>query len=407
MNINPTTSNSFKGYDARPLKGFFMRSNFRGIANEMKAIGDKEGFKIFAPQHKLFKYQYVSKESLPAYKTNTVNLWAQDKWMVVKNELLAYDLNNVTDSIKKFFRIRFNPVQQKLRDKVATPFYNADTLSYMARAEADARIDDYLDYQKEMGELRSSCHIAGGNAFIVKDGKKDALIVGEDELKNFSLKEIKDMFSVNKLTVLPQMDFHLDLFIRPLDNKRILLADDNKSLEVLKSGIDKILEYVNGEPNADTELCFDIINKILMRKVNLETELADNMLPKADEVEAILQKNGYEVIRVPGRVYRIAEGEEKDLQHYCNYMNANVLKNKDGELVYITNKGLVDDMLGLTPELSKKFGFSFEKAFVDSISPYVKKEHIYFVSGERNSVATEMLFLNQGGIHCACMEIPE
>jgi hypothetical protein len=46
------------------------------------------------------------------------------------------------------------------------------------------------------------------------------------------------------MTILPQMDYHLDLFIRPLDKKRILVADDRKTLNVLKEGVQKLHNYI-------------------------------------------------------------------------------------------------------------------------------------------------------------------
>ena len=63
-------------------------------------------------------------------------------------------------------------------------------------------------------------------------------------------------------------------------------------------------------------------------------------------------------------------------------------------------------MLGLTDEISQKIGFSFEKSFINSISKYVKPNKIYFIKGDNNFVADEMLTIYQGGIHCACTEIP-
>ena len=48
MNIQFTQNTNFKGYDARPLKGFLMSSNSWGIANEMRYIGEKEGFKVYS-----------------------------------------------------------------------------------------------------------------------------------------------------------------------------------------------------------------------------------------------------------------------------------------------------------------------------------------------------------------------
>ena len=87
-------------------------------------------------------------------------------------------------------------------------------------------------------------------------------------------------------------------------------------------------------------------------------------------------------------------------------MNANTFINKDGELVYITNSSNFDSELGISTELAKKIGCSLEDAFINSISPFIKKEHIYFIKGENNFVETTMLKEFWGGIHCTCAEIP-
>ena len=88
-------------------------------------------------------------------------------------------------------------------------------------------------------------------------------------------------------------------------------------------------------------------------------------------------------------------------------MNANVCKNKDGELVYITNKANVEFRLGVPKDLAEKIGFSFEEEFKKYLAPYVKPEHVYFVRGKNDFIVNELLFDYQGGIHCMCSEIPE
>ena len=50
------------------------------------------------------------------------------------------------------------------------------------------------------------------------------------------------MYSTDKVFVLPQMDYYLDLFIELLGNKRVLLADDDMALEVLKNNMQKIID---------------------------------------------------------------------------------------------------------------------------------------------------------------------
>ena len=68
--------------------------------------------------------------------------------------------------------------------------------------------------------------------------------------------------------------------------------------------------------------------------------MEQNKLPNSETICSDLRKAGYKPICVPGRVYNILgrDDEEQSLQHFCNYINANVLKNRKNEIVYITNK---------------------------------------------------------------------
>lgn len=384
MKLHSSTPYNFKGYDARPLQGFYMVADCCGIAKEMKAVGDKEGFKIYSTK-KDGSDSFNCSETLPHYTQSTSCIWAQDMWMIVKNKLLSYDDNVFADSIKNFFKLKDDFTQSIIVECLKT-------------AEEDEILDE---------GTQEEYHIAGGNVFIVKGDNGDELLVGQDSADNFSINELKSMYNVDKVTVLPQMDYHLDLFIRPLDNKRVLLVDDTKTLEFLQNGINKIFDYMKKHPD-EREECFNVIDRFINLKAAFENDIADNENAKQNMVEKILNKNGFEVIKVPGRFYNTRNSkDDSNLDHYCNYINANVLKNKDGEIVYITNKSDVDKRLGLTPEMSEKIGFSFEKSFVDSISPYVNPEHIYFIEGENNFVSNSMLTGYQGGIHCVCMEVPK
>ncbi len=208
------------------------------------------------------------------------------------------------------------------------------------------------------------------------------------------------MYGTNKVIILPQMDYHLDLFIRPLDNKRVLLADDEMSVDILYKGLNKLKQdFYNTE----------IYNKMHNFIKLFETSILMNKRAQADEIEEILENNGFEVIRVPGRVYETDTNSIEDdfLKQYCNFINANALPNRFGDLVYITNKSNINELLGLTPELSQIIGFSFEEEFIKSISEYIDPEHIYFIDGDNHFISKTMLTGYQGGIHCACSEIPE
>ena len=62
MKTHSIDQNSFKGYDARPLKGFIMNSNNGGIASEMLNIGKKEGFKIFSVSPQTYGEKLLSSQ---------------------------------------------------------------------------------------------------------------------------------------------------------------------------------------------------------------------------------------------------------------------------------------------------------------------------------------------------------
>jgi hypothetical protein len=218
------------------------------------------------------------------------------------------------------------------------------------------------------------------------------------------------MYGVDKVTVLPQMDFHLDLFIRPLDNKRILLADDSMTSNILLSGLSKFKTFIDSLPSDQREKYLENYHK-MNKFVNsfINTDIKSNTFSDVNKVFKKLEQAGYDVIRFPGRIYRtnkIANSEnEICLTHFCNYMNANALKNKDDKMVYITNKSDIDEKMGLTPELAEAIGFSFEQSVLDELSKYIDLKHVYLVSGDNNFVQ-KMLTNYQGGIHCVCSEVP-
>ncbi|MCM1338822.1 MAG: hypothetical protein NC191_04040 [Muribaculaceae bacterium] len=365
MNIQPTNQYTFKGYDARALHGFLMSSNIHGIADEMFKIGEKEGFKIFSPYGNRFGEKCT--ECLPPKSKIAFWVWAQDYWTILKDNLIARDFDKTARSIHDYFKLKFNPLQSKIRKNIE----NMD--------------DDFID------EYLFNTHIPGGNIFITKNGKRDEILIGQDELKKFSIQEIKKMYGVKKVITLPQMDFHIDMFIRPLDKKRILLADDNMSLDILNEISKKL-------PNRPK-----LRQRIERYATIFENMKARNKLPQTDEIEKILKENNYEVIRVPGRIYTTLN---TNLMHHLNFMNANVLINNDGELVYITNKSQMNEILGLSKKIISEIGGSFEEYFTKIISKYVSPKHIYFVSGNRNYLPKKLLPDFNGGIHCACAEIP-
>lgn len=363
MKINSIESNSFKGYDARPLKGFFMGSNAHCIAEEMKKVGDKEGFKIYAKiRHSRGSFCRPTIPTLSPFGS-TKDLWAQDVITFCKDKLLALTNQYETCSICDFFNIK----------RVVT-----------------------------------KDHIAGGNFFIVNNDGKEDLFIGERELNKITTKELKELYNVDKIHILPQMDFHIDLFIRPLDKKRILVADDEMTLKILEEGLKNFKEFIKLKKLEKNPIAKRIIENFNERILEFKFDSSINKAPKSKEIIRIIKQAGFEPIPVPGRIYttNLERYNKTSISHDCNYMNANVLINKEGDLVYITNKSNVDKKLGLESEFAKDFDFRFEKEFIKSISHFIKPEKVYFINGENNYISNVMLKEMFGGIHCVCSEIP-
>lgn len=360
MNITNINQTNFKGYDARPLKGIMMSYNSYGLAEKMAEIGKKEGFDLFISEN-------LRELKPPTRMTESIKcceklLWMQDLCTVLKDKI------NVKMKFDEF--------------KNLAKFLNKDIESPGGR-------------------------IAGGNLYFVKDGEEDVLFVGEDELRYTTPEHIKQIYGVKKIVPLPQMDYHIDLFVRPLDNKNILVADDGETLRVLGKGRQKVLEKLEKDPeNSTYKTILNNINRAITKQQDMN---GLNPYPRARWVKEALEEQGFNPISVPGRIYtsdQVYDGKQL-LTHTCNYMNAVVGINPDGELYYITNKSGIDNNLGLTENVSKDLDFSFEKSFIESIAPYVKPEHIYFVNDDYNFVVNEMLQKYMGGIHCACTELPE
>ena len=357
---------NFNGYDARPLKAVCMTHVKNGIANELDVIGKKVGFDVFVVSSK----KIIPAENLKDSKIDPIlNSWAQDYTVLTPKKNLRAN---------KFIENYTNLLQRQFPD------YN---------------------YSFEHNILP-----AGGNIYFIQNsdgsqkmlaGKNDYPIINNDA----------KIFDVDKIDYVPQLDFHIDMFLRPLDNNRILLTDDDMTIDIIKNAIKKFDKYGKSKFYTLSGI------KALTVKSNLQT-LLNNFEEalskytykntKSSEVKKCLEEKGYDVISVPGRLiveppYKKNKIDKK--ANLFNYMNAIVTKDKNNDLVYITNKSLLDEELGISKELAKKVGFSFEDAFINSIAPIINKENIYFISGENNALSS-ILKIYSGGIHCMITEFP-
>lgn len=359
ISSNPSYQ-TFKGYGARPLRGLFLRytdiPNFPRVALQLENIGKKQGFDVFVQTNdKILTNDFHILEQCKRIRGGSSYTWCQD---------------NITFLPNKTFVT--NP---KLINK-----FNIG-----------------LECGFDMKRLCSKKHIAGGNYFIIdNEGQKD-LLLGRFDMQNIS--KLVEQLNINSIKLFSQADFHLDLFIRPLKNKDVLITDDKMWLDSITAVMgrikkDKVLQQDNKVVKVYNKLS-EIKNKLIIMNAPL------SKYASISKVNEELIESGYNPIKVPGRIFEFKNSDDGIMpQHILNYMNAIVHVNKDGELVYITNKSNLNKYCGITDSIAQKIGFDFESEFIRSVKNYIKPENIYFVETQN------MLKNYEGGIHCLAAEMP-
>lgn len=361
---------SFQGYDARPLKGIFTRDggfgkSFYGLAAQTAEILNREGVDVFIQTPKK-----ILKNDFSDIKPNFSNFWpwVQDRLAffpnkTVESKYLTREDTNLKD-IKEMFRL---PI-------------------------------------KEIGN-----HIEGGNYFFIKDGDNDVVLLGNEELCLKKSKSIKEFFGKYKVITLSQPDFHLDLSIRPLNNKRILVNDPKMLMKELNNGIKRAKGVYAKEKDPQLKT---VIRKLSYLKDEiLESNQEYDTLNKYKTLQQELKYNKFNVIKVPGLIIKpgngIVAGQPlflADIKYKMNFMNAIVHERADKSLVYVAGKSVLDEQLGLTPEIAEKIDFSFERIFKKSLNEIIAEDDIHFVG---DKTISNILKNNYGSVHCLFAEIPK
>lgn len=244
---------------------------------------------------------------------------------------------------------------------------------------------------KDMGatEKASKSNLQGGDFFIGKNKKGEKfIIVGEEEFKGGkghlydtkeeAIKLIANDFNISEENVffIKNMDYHLDVDIRPLNYPYVLVQDDQlmeKTLE--ENGLGEISRRM----------------KAYRQKENYSNQ---------SETIASLKQEGLEleIIPVPGRViYFQGEDDPQPL----NFMNSIVHQKEDGKLIYITQKST----------LSETTGIDFEEIFETHLKKACPQiEEVVFIEAKDaggNNLLMHYLEKQGGGLHCLTLEEPD
>ncbi|MBQ8634733.1 hypothetical protein IJX73_00055 [bacterium] len=315
---------SFKGYDAAPLKRVFLDEKYSyPFACEMEEVAQQENFAIG--------------------QTYDCIKWAQDDKVIIERNSKPFLVSNGKASNALFSQMR---------------------------------------YQFGIDSAREYGFTVGGNTFIGKypNGKK-WLMLGENEKKRVqNLDDITSVYDVDIKNVffIPQQDFHLDMFLRPIGYPYVLVNDP----ELVRENIKKYSnEGIFSEELLQTFEKFDTFQK--------------KHYSTCDKVCKRLESLGFKPIRIAG-VYSDS----------LNFMNALVNKHPDGKISYITNssecvsnqnisnvqKVFEQDLRSLVPNLDKIY--------------FIKgRDSEYYYPNENYMMAT--LQSGSGGLHCMSLEEPD
>ena len=223
--------------------------------------------------------------------------------------------------------------------------------------------------------------IAGGNMYIGKypNGEKWMLLGRNDTILK-SKKQIADKYNIKpeNIIIMPQADYHLDMFIRPVGYPYVLINDPalvKKELQKLPKGSKDYRKlYENYEKH----------------------EYSASKVKALNDAAKELKSRGFIPIKVPG-VWGSG----------INFMNAIVNKNPDlNTISYITNSTNCDS--ALYSRIEKIFERDLRKKLQNAGSVYFIKGQEQWQKPEKPFNFMMMTLLeNTAGIHCYCAEEPK
>lgn len=371
---------SFTGYDARPLKGILARDSgfgkpFCNLLQETAEILNKEGVDVFLQtSNGIVKNNFSKIESKPTGFWP----WAQDRIMFLQDKTIFASpvgaIDRGYEKIAEFFKTTFSTNKK---------------------------------------------NIDGGNYFFIKEKHgKDSVILGKDEFQLLKFPEVKKFFNNKTITSITQPDFHIDLGIRPLNNKNILVNDPQMLINELKAASTRAKVLATKESDTKLGNVADKIDNLIKQIESSSTHL--DSIKNYKLLRQELKHNKFNVIKVPACIgtpdtnLSFLESLAKqngapssltqNLNYKMNYVNAIVHERPDKSLVYITGKTRLDNEIGITPQIAEKIDFSFEKMFKNSLKNYIAPEDIHFVG---KGFVSDLIEKYDGGFHCLFAEIPK
>lgn len=395
MKISPVKNLDFKGHEAGKIKTLYMQNPNLGtqvnIYNQIKTIGEQEGFDVFIHDNQRIEKEKLSEKS-KLY--NPWGIWAQDNKVLLKKDdktislapefYSKQELVEVADfcdqtEIKGYFsELMFEGGNVYLgkKDNGENYFITSTMNMYLAGKYLyfKDRTNDEASYEAALKFFNDGKHY----------DKEGNLVADEEEYdRNWevwakkAIEIVSEDFDVKRenMVFLPEADFHIDMVIRPLEYPYVLINDDNE--------VDKLVEKL------EKQFKYNPLERNELRKFKKNLQRHRAKYNPSDDICKKLEANGFVPIKIAGAFGR----------NPVNFINAIVHKNGE-ELAYITNS---------TKHGSKIYQAMQEYFEKDLMEKYPKIKRVHYVDGgkcakgKKNNI---MYYLGNGngGIHCLCAE---
>ena len=309
----------------------------------MKKVGEEQGFII---------------EFIPL---EIYNVWIEDDAIELANKKLLIPMHSNELSEEQ---------ELQIIDENETVSEN--------QIQKTAEIGTVQNYSAYVPE--SEIFLEGGNVLntLTKNGAPGAIIGDEsvedtmmsmglddsEESREIAKKQIAKELELDEknVTYIPQFDFHIDMYYRPLNNGQIGVPD-------FEAGI-KVIENLKLKTNEQKQIYQDLLQQL--KKMESETKII------RENAENELKNQGYELLKIPC----FSTNKEKN-ENPINFMNGVCgTSAKTGDKFYITNT-------------------SGDKTLDNYMEKYLKKEvgfdKVYFAP-------TKEYLKNLGGIDCITKE---
>ena len=395
MKINSIKNISFKGYDAAPLKNLYMLSFVdRGQSNvrrELTKIGEKENFNVAIE----FDGNLYAKEETPQKIDGGIYYkWSQDNKVFMNNGVNSYlltpvnqrrtkyenQLGNILGIETKKSKTIFaggNIFLGKKQDGEKYILIGEDVIEETAINEHFAEYGFFVNNTQEIDNIKNGKILEDDDSYGIFPTKKEFEERKEEYLER-AKSVISDDFDVKKenIFVVPQQEFHIDMFLRPIGYPYILVNSEEKAKELVQNNL--------GFSEEDS----DILSET-QRYYSLQKKGKDVI--NTDEVIEALKLQGFEPIEIGGIF---------GLDGMANFMNAVVNKHQDGTITYITTSTKCEK------EDYSKLEKQFDKQLKEKVPNLKRIYHIHGGRAGQINIMMENLLELSGGLHCLTCEEP-